>query len=84
MTTNLLTADFVGSKFRRLGFGKMLIIRVTSFLQRCRQSSSFVSTLFDHQAGVTAVDILQFEGEFSLQLGRPLFAFFHFLDFRRH
>jgi hypothetical protein len=28
--------------------------------------------------------ILQFEGEFSLQLGRPSFAFFHFLDFCRH
>jgi hypothetical protein len=25
------------------------------------------STLFNHQAGDTAVDILQFEGEFSLQ-----------------
>jgi hypothetical protein len=55
--------------FRRLGFGKMLIIQIAWGCRRTRRrlQPHNDSTLFDHQAGVTAVDILQFEGEFSLQ-----------------
>jgi hypothetical protein len=55
-------------------------------LQKVRnwRPDSFDSALFDHQSGFTAVDILQFEGEFSLQPHWFSFPWpVSFLDFRR-